>query len=109
MKEEKIAVEQRFYQSCADILGAAYSYNPFPYPKRTRWNNRSAGNGRFPGFGLVRMFGSAVHVQLRAPLAVNRRFPDPDSALAFLTNLSKSAAGARAVGADAEVSGALPI
>lgn len=91
MQEQKIAVEQRFYQSCADILGARHDYAPFRYGKRTRWNNRGAGNGRFPGFGLVRLFGAEVHVHLRAPVAVNRRFPDPDSALAFLAELPKAA------------------
>lgn len=30
--------------------------------RRTRWNNRNLGNGRFPGFGLVQSFGQCIRV-----------------------------------------------
>ena len=49
-----------------------------------RWFGREPGNGRFPGFGTVRAFGPVVHVVLRHPIAVNRRFDSFDAALAFL-------------------------
>jgi hypothetical protein len=29
---------------------------------KTRWNMRGPGNGRFPGFGLIRAFGNTVHM-----------------------------------------------
>jgi hypothetical protein len=61
-------VEQGFYQTCAELLGAKYTYKPFPYTRATRWNNRTAGNGRFEGHGIIRMFGErAVVVQLHTP------------------------------------------
>ena len=72
MYDEK-SVEQGFYEECARLLDCAeHVYRKFPYRKRTRWNNRSAGSGRFPGHGLVRLFSSdAIHVMLHNP-SVNR-------------------------------------
>ena len=66
MKEEN-AVEG-FYQKCAELLGAEHTYKKFPYGKRTRWNNRSAGNGRFVGHGIIRVFSeNLIHVHLNNP------------------------------------------
>lgn len=79
--------EQIFYRQCAELLGAAHAYRPFPYAKRTRWNNRAPGNGRFPGFGLIRVFGERVHMQLRRPAPINRRFASKAEALNFLAQL----------------------
>jgi hypothetical protein len=69
MNEKKIDVEQGFYEECAKLLDCAeHTYRVFPYRKRTRWNNRTAGNGRFPGHGLIRMFGpTSIHVALYEP------------------------------------------
>lgn len=68
MNEEKYCVEEGFYKSVADVLGTCYDCQPFPFNKRTRWNNRDAGGGRFPGFGIVRRFNADnIHVQLYAP------------------------------------------
>ncbi|NBB17699.1 hypothetical protein GVN21_20250 [Caulobacter sp. SLTY] len=69
MRNEKLLVEQGFYQACAERLGAETHYRPFPYSRRTRWNAREPGNGRYPGFGLIRLFGETVHIQLRRPAA----------------------------------------
>jgi len=91
MKEDTTLVEQGFYQACADLLGARHAYRPFPYDKRTRWNNRTAGNGRFPGFGLIRRFGDAVHVNLRHPQPVRRWFASSEEALDFLATLPAAA------------------
>ncbi|HYD87562.1 MAG TPA: hypothetical protein VEA80_08820 [Vitreimonas sp.] len=87
MNDEKLVVEQGFYQACAELLGAEHDYRPFPFRRRTRWNNRAAGNGRFPGFGVIRIFGDRVHMQLRAPAAVNRWFASQAEALAHLRAL----------------------
>ena len=81
---EKIMVEEEevFYQAVAETLGCAgHSYRKFPYSKRTRWNNRAPGNGRYPGFGLVRRFGSTnVVVQLHTP-RLHKHFKNTTDAL----------------------------
>jgi len=86
--KERHTVEQGFYQACAALLGAEHDYRAFPYRRPTRWNNRTPGNGRFPGFGLIRLFGEKVHMQLRAPAPVNRWFEGKDAALAHLAALT---------------------
>lgn len=50
-----------FYTRCSEILGIENQYNT-PAPRRTRWNNRNIGNGRYPGFGLVQCFGHTTRV-----------------------------------------------
>jgi hypothetical protein len=88
MKQIEMTVEQGFYQACAELLDVKHAYRRFPYAKPTRWNNRAAGNGRYPGVGLVRLFGKSVHVQLRAPHKVNRLFSSHAEALSFLVGLN---------------------
>lgn len=87
MNEEKHDVENRFYERCAELLGVPHIYKPFPFRKRTRWNNRTAGNGRFEGFGLIRIFGPSVHIALTSPIATNRWFKTHDDALSYLAGL----------------------
>ena len=53
--------KREFYTNCSTILGVAHMYRD-PVARRTRWNARFLGNGRFPGFGLVQCFGSSVRV-----------------------------------------------
>lgn len=84
MEEEKHEVEHRFYQRCAELLGVPDTYRPYPYKKRTRWNNRTAGNGRFAGCGLIRLFGTHVHVALIAPVTANKMFTSHAAALEWL-------------------------
>ena len=65
----------------AQLLECETDYTPYPYTKKTRWNNRSPGNGRYPGRGIVRRFnGTNIHLFLRIPL-INGAFADADSAL----------------------------
>lgn len=59
---------EEFYIECERILGVPHEGAPFPYYKRTRWNNRTAGQGRYPGRGIVRVFGSQVHIALTDPM-----------------------------------------
>lgn len=61
-KSEKVIID--FYHKCSEILDIPYECQPFPWThsKRTRWNNRSPGSGRYPGFGIIRQFGSQYHV-----------------------------------------------
>jgi hypothetical protein len=60
---------EQFYAECAALLGTTHEGKPFPYlhSRRTRWNNRIAGQGRFPGRGVIRVFGDSVHVALHSP------------------------------------------
>jgi hypothetical protein len=68
MKTFDTGVEEGFYQTCAALLGASHDYKPWTHYKITRWNNRRPGNGRFPGFGTIRMFSpTCIHVSLRQP------------------------------------------
>jgi len=53
-----------FYQAVAKLLECEAHRYTTPLQKRTRWNNRLPGNGRFPGHGIVRYFGS-THVLVR--------------------------------------------
>jgi hypothetical protein len=50
-----------FYDTVSSILNIEHSFHN-PVPKKTRWNARFLGNGRFPGFGLVQCFGHAIRV-----------------------------------------------
>ena len=59
--------DEEFYAECAALLGADHEGHPFPYRKRTRWNNRIPGRGRFKNAGLIRIFGNQIHVALTKP------------------------------------------
>jgi hypothetical protein len=79
--------EEAFYRECAAILGAEDLYEPrhLLKLKRTRWNNRAPGNGRFPGFGTIRMFGPGhIHIALRQPEVVNPVCGSPEEVLDLL-------------------------
>jgi hypothetical protein len=57
-----------FYQAVADLLGCVHDYNPWIYDRRTRWNHRRLGNGRYLDHGMVRRYSSTlIHVSLRVP------------------------------------------
>lgn len=51
---------EEFYAQCSKLLGIPHEYRD-PV-RRTRWNARRLGNGRFPGFGLIQSYGGAVRV-----------------------------------------------
>ena len=84
MKE--IGAVEDFYQRCSDLLGTENTYvERSPYWRRTRWTNRAAGSGRFPGFGTIRMFSpDCIHVSLTKPVAINRTFDSAEEVYAFL-------------------------
>jgi len=85
--------DKRFYDRAAEILGVEHRYLPFPHHKRTRWNNRKPGSGRFPDRGLVRLFGGRVQVALHRPRPVHRWFDSREEALRFLEEISRPRAG----------------
>ena len=80
---------KQFYNEVAGILGTTYDCQPFPWPsyKRTRWNNRAPGSGRYPGYGLIRCFGEGVHIALQKPIMINKVFSSKDEALKFLVDI----------------------
>jgi hypothetical protein len=81
---EKSVVED-FYRTVAQLLGCEdHSDKMFPFGRRTRWNNRKPGAGRFPGHGLVRYHGPAmIHVHLTTP-PVQGLFHSIDDVLAAI-------------------------
>jgi hypothetical protein len=95
--------DERFYSACAEMLGAGHAWRDAkPHPKvdrvtgaiwqpmtrAGRWAGREPGNGRFEGFGLIRLFGqNRVHLLLRRPQAVNRIFDGRGKALEFLARI----------------------
>ena len=80
--------DQAFYDRCAELLGVEHQFAPFRYGKRTRWNNRKPGSGRFPGRGLVRAFGNHVHLSLYRPKPISRLFDSREAALECLEEIS---------------------
>jgi hypothetical protein len=82
--------DEAFYQRCAELLGVEHQYRPFRYGKRTRWNNRTPGSGRFPGRGLIRAFGGHVHVALYRPRPLHRLFDSREAALRGLEELVRA-------------------
>ena len=96
--DEKVKSEEDFYSECAEILGTEHQYRDdaprpkvdrdgnvyTPMTKATRWGGREPGNGRFPGFGIIRLFGSVVQVQLTEPKRLSGIFNSKEEALSFL-------------------------
>ena len=77
-----------FYDKCAIVLGTEHLCDPFMYSRRTRWNNRDPGSGRFPGFGIIRHFGTKIHVALYYPFNLNKVFDTEEEVLDTLSNLT---------------------
>jgi hypothetical protein len=78
-----------FYKNCADLLGTQYECRAFPYRRRTRWNNRIPGEGRFPGYGIIRKFGNDIQVALHHPISWHKIYKSEDEVYEFLKSLSK--------------------
>ena len=82
-----------FYNQIAILLNTTHTYSTFndnlPVNKKTgirfntnatRWGPRTPGNGRFPGHGIVRDFGSEILVNLHEP-EINGIFESREKAL----------------------------
>jgi hypothetical protein len=89
--------QKEFYETCALILGVKHDYRePPPVPKmpdregnirntyKGRYNGREGGNGRFPGSGIVRDFGTFIQVRLTTPL-LHGNYPNYGAALEAIT------------------------
>lgn len=77
--------KKKFYDTCAEILCVPHEFSE-PVRRRTRWNTRKLGNGRYPGFGLVQCFGSHIRVISKHG---TRMFNDYDQVYEYLEKMSK--------------------
>jgi hypothetical protein len=85
MSPERAGVERDFYRTCAALLGAEDDYMPRRFAKVERWNNRSPGNARCPGFGLIRMFGPHhIQLSLRRPIRISTICASAEEAFSIL-------------------------
>ena len=98
--EERVKIEENFYRLCAEILGTEHQYRDgVPRPKwsgvtnemytpstrATRWGGREPGNGRFPGFGSIRLhWPDLVLIRLRHPKRIFANIEGRDEALQYL-------------------------
>ena len=73
--------KEAFYTRCGEILGIEHEWNT-PVPRRTRWNTRFIGNGRYPGFGLIRCYGEQIMVTTKTN--GTKMFASPDAVYDFL-------------------------
>lgn len=79
--------KEKFYNDCADLLETSYEFvKIIPNTRRSgRWGPRQPGNGRFPGFGLIRWFSAKViHVHLINPVQVDKVFDSAETALDYI-------------------------
>jgi hypothetical protein len=73
-----------FYAECAALLGTRDECEAFTHYKRTRWNNRKPGRGRYPGYGIIRAYGDLVQIHLHSPKDLRTQIIGLEEALAFL-------------------------
>jgi hypothetical protein len=79
--------KENFYNKCAEIMGTSHMYQQITHSRRrsNRWGPRNPGNGRFPGFGIIRWFGANfIQIALTNPVNVNQTFTSESSCLDFL-------------------------
>jgi hypothetical protein len=75
--------KQAFYAKCAEILNIPHVFH-VPVRRKTRWNTRFLGNGRYPGFGLVQCYGCVVRVVSKQGTKV---FNDYDAVYDYLNTV----------------------
>ena len=81
-------MNKEFYDNCARLMGTTHEYN-LPVPRRTRWNTRILGNGRFPNRGVIRPFGpTCIHVMLTNP-TITKTFESEHTLFEFLETVGK--------------------
>lgn len=95
--------KEDFFNRCADILNTEHKYVDLKPRKRvdrttgqiiqtdsaySRWGPRIPGNGRFPGFGIIRVYSSQmIHVLLTKPKKVNKILNSYDEVLTLLKDI----------------------
>ena len=81
--------KKEFYARCGEILGMEHDWQE-PVKRRTRWNTRNLGNGRYPGFGLVQCFGPVTFRVVSKQ--GTRMFSSPDEVYAYLEEKTSESA-----------------
>jgi len=77
-----------FLSECARLLGTDHEWVK-PAWRVTRWYPRDPGNGRFPGFGVIRVYSeNVIHVQLYHPVSISRVFASKEGVLDYLRSLT---------------------
>jgi len=96
--ENRVKELENFYGECAKIFDTEHQYRDgvprskvnrdceiyTPCTRATRWGGRSPGNGRFPGFGLIRVFGTVVHISIHTPKKISATITGLEEALLYL-------------------------
>lgn len=78
-----------FYDAVAEVLGTTHQHFTPVGNRKKRWGPREPGNGRFPGFGLVRVFSNClIHVSLTHP-QLNGIYKSMAEALTAITEAEK--------------------
>ena len=93
-------ITEDFYKLCDEIVGVESEYKqPLKiYPKTdrdgnkvqpmtnaSRWGGREPGNGRYEGYGLIRVYNaSCIHITFKNP-NINNTYDSFDEALKDLT------------------------
>lgn len=81
------------YEQIGQMLGTGHeTLIRGPYFRRTRWNNREAGNGRYPGHGLVRYYAEDHIVITFRSGDISGRYHTPEQALAAIARYVASGA-----------------
>lgn len=87
-----------FYEECGRILGVEYDkptwedrprinrYDELVLTSRGRFAGRAPGNGRYPGYGVIRVFGSTIHLASHKEI---RTFKTKESVLDYLKGLRR--------------------
>lgn len=79
--------KEEFYTRCSEILNIDHVFK-IPVPRKTRWNTRFLGNGRYKGFGTIRCFGSVVIVASKSGTRVYKTYDEVYEYLIELMKLS---------------------
>ena len=76
---------EEFWVLCDSIMGME-TQKPTGIRRRTRWNNRDPGSGRYPGFGLIRHYSSEL-IHISSKDYGNKLFKSEEDAVAFLKSI----------------------
>lgn len=95
--------KKEFYEECSKIIGVEIEYKEklkpatrinrktgqtyTPMTLATRWGGREPGNGRVPGFGLIRVFNqSYIQINIKNPY-LNNIYDNYENALTALKTI----------------------
>lgn len=95
--------KEEFFNECAKIFKIEHNYANLRRLQKIdrttgkiiqtnssycRWGPRTPGNGRFPGFGLVRVFSpSQIFVNLNNPVKISQEFKSFEEVIEFLKKI----------------------